>query len=154
MNFRSTNPEGYVHFGGDVMSGANSSRGVLLSSNTVSPVSDNTDEALVLRGKGAGGVFIGASTSIFGGMNRGQSTIALVQLPISGLVESTLTVPGLGINDMLVVHRSTVMSTALGLVGWRSTAAAEATLSFLNNQASTQSIAVDTPFKWWYLKST
>ena len=154
MEFRSTNPAGFVHFGGDVVSGVNSTRGVQLSSNTVSPVSDNTDEALVLRGKGAGGVFIGASTSIFGGMNRGQSTIALVQLPISGLLESTLTVPGLGINDMLVVHRSTVMSTALGLVGWRSTAAAEATLSFLNNQASTQSIAVDTPFKWWYLKST
>jgi len=154
MEFRSTNPEGYVHFGGDVMSGANCTRGVLLSSNTISPVSDNANEDLILRGKGTGGVKINASTSIFGGFNRGQSTIALVQLPVSGLVRSTLTVPGLGVNDMLVVHRSTVMSTAIGLLDWTSTAANEATLSFLNNQASTQSIAANTTFKWFYIKST
>ena len=154
MNFRSTNAEGYVHFGGDVMSGANSSRGVLLSSNTVSPTSDNTNEALVLKGKGSGGVMIGASTSIFGGMNRGNSTIDAVLLPVSGLVRSTLTVPGLGVNDLLVIHMSSVVTTAVGMVGWTCTAANEATIGFLNNQASTQSILADTTFKWFYLKST
>ena len=154
MNFRSSNTDGYVHFGGDVMSGANSTRGVLLSSNTISPVSDNANENLVLRGKGTGGVIFNASTSVFGGINRGESTIAVVALPVSGLVRSTLTVPGLGVNDMLVVHRSTVMSTAIGLLDWTSTAANEATLSFLNNQASTQSIAANTTFKWFYIKST
>lgn len=153
MNFRSTNPEGYVHFGGDVMSGANSSRGILLSSNVVQPVSDNTDEALVLRGKGAGGVFIGASTNIFGGMNRGTSTSPTVALPISGLVRSTLTIPGLGVNDLLSIQRSTTISTAIAMTGYCCTAAAEATIDFLNNQASTQSI-VGATFKWAYLKST
>ena len=154
MEFRSTNPEGFSHFGGDVMSGAHSTRGVLLSSNVVRAVSDNANEDLILRGKGTGGVKVNASTSIFGGINRGNSTIALVELPASGLIRSTLTVPGLGVNDMLVVHRSTVMSTALGLLDWTSTAADEATLSFLNNLASTQSIAANTTFKWFYIKST
>ena len=156
MEFRSSNAEGYVHFGGDVMSGANSTRGVLLSSNTVSPVSDNTDEALVLRGKGAGGVFIGASTSIFGGMNRGTSTMSVVALPISGLVQSTVTIPGLGVNDMLYIARpgTSLVSTAIGMVGYASTAANEATISWLNNLASTASILANTPIQWNYIKST
>jgi len=156
MEFRSSNAEGYVHFGGDVMSGANSTRGVLLSSNTVSPVSDNTDEALVLRGKGAGGVFIGASTSIFGGMNRGTSTMSVVALPISGLVQSTVTIPGLGVNDMLYIARpgTSLVSTAIAMVGYASTAANEATISWLNNLASTASILANTPIQWNYIKST
>lgn len=153
MNFRSTNPEGHVHFGGDVVSGANSSRGILLSSNVVAPISDNANEALVLRGKGNGGVLIGASTSIFGGMNRGTSTSPTVALPISGLVRSTLTIPGLGVNDLLAIQRSTTISTAIAMTGYTCTAAGEATIDFLNNQASTQSIVAAT-FKWHYLKST
>ena len=145
-----------MHFGGDVMSGGQSTRGILLSSNTISPVSDNTDEALVLRGKGAGGVMIGASTSIFGGMNRGTSTSPLVQLPVSALVYSTLTVPGLGVDDMLYIARpeSTLVSTAIGMVGYSCTAANEAKIAWLNNLASTASILVDTPIKWNYIKST
>ena len=154
MIFRSSNPEGYAHFGGDVMSGAHSTRGILLSSNTIQAVSDNANENLILKGKGTGGVIINASTSVFGGINRGESTIAVVALPVSGLVRSTLTVPGLGVNDMLVVHRSSVVSTAIAMTDWTSTAANEATLSFLNNQASTQSIAANTTFKWFYIKST
>lgn len=156
MIYRSTNPEGHVHFGGDIMSGANSSRGVLLSSNTISPVSDNTNEALILRGKGDGGVQIGASTSIFGGMNRGTSTMTLVELPASALVYSTLTVPGVGVNDMIFVERpgSTLMSTALGMVGYSCTAANEVKIAFINNLASTASILADTPIKFAYIKST
>ena len=156
MIYRSTNPEGHVHFGGDIMSGANSSRGVLLSSNTISPVSDNTNEALVLRGKGDGGVYIGASTSIFGGMNRGQTTLTLVELPVSAIVYSTMSIPGLGVNDMLFIERpgSSAMSTALGMVGYSCTTAGQAQIAFLNNLASTQSIAADTPVKWAYIKST
>jgi hypothetical protein len=156
MIYRSTNPEGHVHFGGDIMSGANCTRGILLSSNTITPVSDNTDEALILRGKGAGGVMIGASTSIFGGMNRGQTTLTLVELPVSALVYSTISIPGLGVNDMLYIARpeSTNMSTALGMVGYSCTAAGEAKIAFLNNLASTASILADTPVKWNYIKST
>lgn len=154
MDYRSTNADGYVHFGGDLVTGVNSTLGLHISSNTIKAVGDGADYDLVLKGKGAGGVKINASTSIFGGINRGQSTIALVALPISGLVRSTLTVPGLGVNDMLVVHRSSVVSTAIAMTDWTSTAANEATLSFLNNQASTQSIAANTTFKWFYIKST
>ena len=156
MEFRSTNPEGFVHFGGDVMSGAHSTRGVLLSSNTISPVSDNSNEDLVLRGKGTGGVKLGTSTSIMGGMNRGTSTLTLVELPASALIYSTLTVPGLGVNDMLYIARpdSTTMSTALGMVGYSCTTANEAKIAFLNNLASTQSILGDTPIKYAYIKSS
>src|SRR3990167_10098494 len=153
MNFRSSNAQGYVHYSGDIMSGAESTRGVLLSSNTVSPVSDNTDEALVLKGKGAGGVFIGASTSIFGGMNRGVSTFATLEIPISGLVYSTLTVPGLGVNDLLYIQRSTTISTLIAMGGYSCTAANEAKIAFLNNAASTQSIQGTATFKWNYIKS-
>jgi hypothetical protein len=156
MIFRSSNAEGFSHFPGDLVSGVHSSRGVMLSSNTISPVSDNTNEALVLRGKGDGGVMIGASTSIFGGMNRGTSTMTLVELPVSAIVYSTLTVPGLGVNDMLYIERpgSTLMSTALGMVGYSCTTANEAKIAFLNNLASTASIAADTPIKYAYIKST
>jgi hypothetical protein len=156
MEFRSTNPEGFSHFSGDLMSGAHSTRGVLLSSNTISPVSDSANEDLVLRGKGTGGVKINASTSIFGGMNRGTSTMTLVELPASALVYSTLTVPGLGVNDLLYLERpgSSNMSTALGMVGYSCTAANEAKIAFLNNLASTASILADTPIKFAYIKST
>ena len=156
MIFRSTNPEGFSHFPGDLMSGCHSTRGVLLSSNTISPVSDNSNEDLVLKGKGTGGVKINASTSIFGGMNRGTSTMTLVELPASALVYSTLTVPGLGVNDMLYLERpgSTLMSTALGMVGYSCTAADEAKIAFINNLASTASILGDTPIKYAYIKST
>jgi hypothetical protein len=156
MIFRSSNAEGFSHFPGDLVSGVHSSRGVMLSSNTISPVSDNTNEALVLRGKGDGGVMIGASTSIFGGMNRGQTTLTLVELPVSALIYSTMSIPGLGVNDMLFIERpgSSAMSTALGMVGYSCTLAGQAQIAFLNNLASTQSIAADTPVKWAYIKST
>jgi hypothetical protein len=156
MNFRSSNAEGFAHFPGDVMSGALSTLGVLLSSNTVSPVSDNTDENLVLKGKGAGGVVVGTSTSLFGGMNRGQSTMTLVALPVSAIVQSTVTIPGLGVDDLLFIHRpgTSLVSTAIGMVGYGSTAANEATISWLNNLASTASILANTPIKWNYIKAT
>jgi hypothetical protein len=79
-----------------------------------------------------------------------------VLLPVSALVYSTLTVPGLGVNDMLYIARaeSSVMSTAIGMVGYSCTAANEAKIAFLNNLASTQSILADTVFKWNYIKST
>lgn len=156
MEFRSTNSQGYVHFGGDVVSGVHSTLGIQQTSNVIQPVGDGANYDLVLKGKGSGGVKVNASTSIFGGMNRGQSTSPLVQLPASGLVYSTLTVPGLGVDDMLYIARaeSSVMSTAIGMVGYSCTVANEAKIAFLNNQATTQSILVDTVFKWNYIKST
>lgn len=140
MIYRSTNPEGYVHMGGDIMSGANSTRGVLLSSNTVSPTSDNTNEALILKGKGTGGVMFGTSTSALSFLARGTAVAPTVELPASAIVYSTITIPGAVAGDVLVLSRSTAMSTALAMGGAYVSAANEGTFAVLNNLASTASI--------------
>lgn len=153
MDFRSTNPNGFVHFGGDVMAGANSTRGVLLSSNTVSPVSDNTDENLVLRGKGAGGVTIGTSTSVISGWGRGVAVSTGMSLPISAIVTSTITIPGVAVGDALFISRSTGMSTALGMVGSWVTGTDEGSFAVINNLASTASISSGATFPYFYAKA-
>ena len=152
MNFRSSNAQGYVDFGGDIMSGAQSTLGVLLSSNTVSPVSDNTNENLILKGKGTGGVSFGASTAAFTGMGRGTASSPAVAIPVSALVYSTLTIPGAVVGDALFVGRSSNMSTALAMGGAYVSAADEGTFAVLNNQASTQSIAAASPFPYLYVR--
>ena len=148
MNFRSSNALGYVHFGGDVMSGANSTLGVLLSSNTVSPTSDNTDQNLILKGKGAGTVNIGASTSGLTYLGRGTALSPLVALPASALVYSTITIPGAVVGDGLYIGRSTGLSTALAMAGAYVSAADEGTFAVLNNVASTASVAALSPFTY------
>lgn len=153
MNYRSTNAQGYVHFGGDIMSGANSSLGVLLSSNTVSPVSDNTNENLVLKGKGTGGVTFGASTSIINGMGRGIAAAPLVALPASAIIYSTITIPGVAVGDSLFISRSTGMSTALGMAGSWVTGADEGSFAVINNLASTASILAGATFPYFYVKA-
>lgn len=142
MEYRSTNAGGYVHFGGDVVSGVNSTRGIMLSSNTIQAVSDNSNEDLVVRGKGTGGVFIGNSTAATKGVWAGTATAPTVDLPISGLVVSTLTVPGVVAGDAIFVGRPPVatMSTALAMAGSWVSGTDEASFAVLNNQASTQSI--------------
>lgn len=155
MNFRSTNPEGHVHYGGDIMSGANSTLGVLLSSNTVSPVSDNTNENLILKGKGTGGVQIGASTSAFTGIGRGASTTPVIALAASGMTASTITIPGLATGDVLYIGRptpSTTMSTVLAMAGAWASGANEGSFYVLNNVASTASI-IDGSFPYFYIKA-
>lgn len=152
MNFRSTNAEGFVHFGGDIMSGANSTAGVLLSSNTVSPASDNANANLVLKGKGTGGVLFGASSVAMKGFGAGTSTTALIALPASAIVASTLTVPGLAAGDPLFVGRSTSMSTALAMAGAFASGANEGTIFVLNNLASTASVAANATFPYLYVK--
>src|SRR3990167_6932574 len=153
MEFRSSNPEGRVHFGGDIMSGANSTLGVLLSSNTVSPASDNTNENLVLKGKGTGGVTFGASTSIINGMGRGIAASPVVAIPLSAVVYSTITIPGVAVGDGFFLSRSTGMSTNLALAGSWVTGANEGTYAVLNNSASTESIAASSPFPYFYVKA-
>ena len=71
-------------------------------------------------------------------------------------VLSTVTVPGLGVNDMLYLARpgDSLVSTAIGMVGYTCTAASEAKVAWLNNLASTQSILADTPINFAYIKST
>lgn len=153
MDFRSTNAGGYVHFGGDVMSGANSTAGVLLSSNTVSPASDSDNADLVLKGKGTGGVLFGSGTAALKGFGVGTSTTALIALPASAIVASTLTIPGLAAGDVLYVGRSTAMSTALAIGGALATGANEGTVYVLNNLASTASVAADATFPYAYFKA-
>ncbi|MDR5697898.1 MAG: hypothetical protein QN135_09380 [Armatimonadota bacterium] len=152
MNFRSTNAEGFVHFGGDIMSGANSTAGVLLSSNTVSPASDSADANLVLKGKGMGGVSIGSSTHVLKGFGAGTSTTAVIALAANAIVASTLTVPGLAATDVLYVGRSTSMSTALAMAGAFASGENEGTVYILNNAASTQSVAANATFPYAYFK--
>ena len=147
--------------------GVGSSAGVELSGSTagsITAIGDGAAENLRITAKGTGTlqlgdssntVRVGASTSGFGGMNRGTSTMTLVELPASALIYSTLTVPGVGVNDMIFIERpgSTVMSTALGMVGYSCTAANEVKIAFLNNLASTASILADTPIKFAYIKA-
>lgn len=141
MEFRSTNPNGYVHFGGDVMSGVNSTSGVHLSSNTIQPASDSANANLVVKGKGTGGVFIGNSTAATKGVWAGTATAPTVALPASGLVTSTITIPGVVSGDALYIGRASAqMSTALAMAGAWVSGTDEGSFAVLNNQASTQSI--------------
>lgn len=153
-----------THFRNGMVTGVGGESGVEHVGSTIVAASDSAAAGLTVRAKGTGTlqlgdssntVQVGASTSNFGGMNRGTSTMSLVELPISALVVSTLTVPGLGVNDMLYLARpgDTLVSTAIGMVGYTCTAANEAKVAWLNNQASTQSILADTPIKFAYIKA-
>ena len=153
MDYRSGNPEGYVHFGGDIMSGANSTRGVLLSSNTIQAVSDNAAEDLILRAKGTGKVLFGTSTSGLGGIVRGTSTTTPPPLAISAIGESTMAVAGLSTADSILVEQSPTLSTAYGMVGYYISAANEVTIRYLNNLASTQSQVGGVTNRWTIFKA-
>lgn len=153
-----------THYGKGLVTGVDGLSGVEQIGSTIQSVSDSAAAGLTIRAKGTGTlqlgdssntIIVGASTSGFGGMNRGQTTLTLVALPISGIVYSTLSIPGLGVNDLLYIERpgSSAMSTALGMVGYSCTTAGQAQIAFLNNLASTQSIAADTPVKWAYIKA-
>jgi hypothetical protein len=153
MEFSSTSAGGYVHFGGDVVSGVNSTAGVMLSSNSVMPASDSSNANLNLRGKGTGGVTFGASTSAFTGMGRGIAASPLLALPASGLEYSTITIPGVAVGDVLLMSRSTAMSTALVMAGSWVTAADEGTYAVHNKVASTNSIAAGATFPYVFFKA-
>lgn len=166
MDYR--NSGNATHLSRGFAAGVESSNGVELgggsTAGTITACGDTTDANLVITAKGAGNlkigdssntVIVGGSTSNFGGMNRGTSTMTLVQLQASGLVLSTVTIPGLGVNDLLYLARpgDTLVSTAIGMVGYTCTAANEAKVAWLNNLASTQSILADTPIKFAYIKA-
>jgi len=157
-----------THHDKNMAVGVGSSNGVELgggnSAGTITAIGDTNVAGLTITAKGTGTltlgdssnvVRIGASTSAFGGMNRGTSTMTLVELPASGLVYSTLTVPGVGVNDLIFVERpgTTLVSTAIGMVGYSCTVANEVKIAFLNNLASTASILTDTPIKFAYIKA-
>jgi hypothetical protein len=153
MNFRSSNPEGYVHFGGDVMSGANSSRGVLLSSNVVSPVSDNNNEDLVLKGKGTGGVLFGASTTPFN-LRVGESTTAVPNMPANSLIRSTMTCVGISTGDLILsVSPRDGLSTGVSLV--RSYAGVDEIINeYINPHASSIAAEAALVCRWVFIDRT
>ena len=154
MEFRSTNAGGFVHFGGDIMSGANSTRGVLLSSNTVSPVSDNAAEDLVLRGKGTGGVLIGGSTTPMA-IVSGESTMTAPAMAANSQNESTFAAAGISTSDLIICvdFRNTLSTSYLpGLpyVG----AAGKIHVPIGNCHASTISASTGVVVRWSYLDRT
>lgn len=131
-----------THHGKGFVTGVDGNSGVEIVDNAIQPASDSNNANLILRGKGTGGVTIGAGTLAMTGFGVGSAVTPAVALPVSGLVYSTLTVPGLALGDVLLVSRPVGgMSTALGMVGAWASAANEGTYAVINNQASTQSLA-------------
>jgi len=164
MEYRSTNPEGYAHFGGDVMSGANSTIGIKLSSNTISPVSDAASAELIIVGKGSGSIRIGTSLNqVFIGDSTtasrfvtGQSTITVPNMAGASQDVSTVTMAGLSTGDIILAMdaRGTI-STHVAMGGYTISAAAEGKITWVNCHAS--SIAPETTgvtVRWAYLDRT
>lgn len=154
MEFRSTNPEGFVHYGGDIMSGANCTRGVLLSSNTIQPVSDNSNEDLHIRAKGTGKVYLGGSTTPMQ-IVVGESTFTPPALAANAQGECTFVAAGISTADgILFVDFRNEMSTAylpgLPYVG----AAGKIHVPVGNVHASTISGSTTGIVRWGYLDRT
>ena len=69
MNARSTNTKGYVHYGGDIVSGVEDGIGVKLGSAStggsvlIEPLSDSDTAALTLSAKGAAALTLGNSSN-------------------------------------------------------------------------------------------
>lgn len=154
MEFRSTNPEGFVHFGGDVMSGANCTRGVQLSSNVVKAVSDNAAEDLVLAPKGSGKLLLGSTVSLQ--IVSGQSTTTIPNMAANSQDVSTFAAAGISTGDIILsVDSRGVVSTGVAMGGYRCTAANKITVVWTNCHAS--SIAAESTgftVRWAYLDRT
>lgn len=72
MDRRSTNAKGFVHFGGDIQSGAEDGIGVRLGTAStgstvwISAISDDTNAHIGIRAQGEGGVTINAGSAFKG----------------------------------------------------------------------------------------
>lgn len=163
MEFRSTNAQGYVHFGGDVMSGANCTSGILLSNNVVSPVSDAASEHLYLVPKGSGAlvlggssnaVFIAGSTTIMKFVS-GESTMTAPAMAAASQAESTFTATGISTADLIVsVDFRNTLSTSY-LPGLPYVGAADKIHVPLGNvHASTISATTGVVVRWCYIDRT
>ena len=154
MEFRSTNPEGFTHFGGDLMSGANCTRGVLLSSNTIQPVSDNSNEDLLIHGKGTGGVYLNGSTTPWK-VVAGESTMTAPAMAANAQMESTFTASGISTGDIiLAVDFRNTLSTSY-LPGLPYVGAADKIHVPLGNcHGSTISASTGVTVRWIYLDRT
>ena len=163
MDFRSTNPAGFVHYGGDIMSGAQSTRGVLLSSNTVQAVSDNSTESLDVLAKGTGSVNVGnSSQSVFiSGSTTpwkvvaGESTVTAPDLAANTQGECTLAAANISTGDIILQvdfrnTLSTLYLPGLPYVG----AAGKIHVPVGNVHASTISASTGVTVRWLYLDRT
>jgi len=164
MEFRSTNPLGWSHVPGDIVSGVDGTFGVQLTSNAVEPVGDTTSIDLALRAKGAGQVIIGNSsqTISLGGSTTGirlvagQSTTTLPNMPANSQAVSTLAAAGISTGDLIIcVDARDALSTEIGMAGYTCTAANEIVVHWVNPHAS--SITAETTgviVRWAYLDRT
>lgn len=154
MEFRSTNPEGFTHFGGDLMSGANCTRGVLLSSNTIRPVSDNQNEDLIILAKGTGKVYLGNSTTPFS-VVFGESTFTPPDMSSFSQQECTFAAAGISTGDIIIAcdmrnALSTLYLPGLPYVG----ASGKIHVPVANVHASTISGSTASVARWAYLDRT
>jgi hypothetical protein len=130
-----------THHGKGLVTGVDGDNGVSLSSNIITAASDSANADLIVKGKGTGGVYIGNSTAATKGVWAGTAVAPSVLLPVSGLVVSTITIPGVVAGDGLFIGRATAqMSTALAMAGSWVSGTDEGSFAVLTNQASTQSI--------------
>lgn len=154
MEYRSTNPEGFSHFGGDIMSGAHSTRGVMLSSNTISPVSDNSNEDLILRGKGTGVVLLNGSTTALT-IVSGESTMTAPAMAANSQNESTFTATGISTGDLIICvdFRNTLSTSYLPGLPYIG-AANKIHVPVANCHASTISASTGVTVRWSYIDRT
>ena len=144
---KSTNTKGFVHFGGDIVSGIEDGTGIIVGSASTAatpylePIADETNANIGVRAKGTGTVTIGNSSNVieFGaGITSPKLGVAsttaftLVQryvvqftapaLAASTSVASTYTVTGLTTNSVLVFTPKNPISPAYTYMPYCSTA--------------------------------
>lgn len=155
MEYRSTNVDGFVHFGGDVVAGVNATAGVKLSSNSVSPVGDAAAIDLYIMPKGTGKLYLGNNTNAVAFVN-GESTTTIPNMPANSQNVSTLAAAGISTGDLIVCcDPGPRVSTGVAFSRAYPSAANEITIVWTNPHAS--SIAAESTgivVRWSYLDRT
>jgi hypothetical protein len=103
MDRRSENVKGFVHFGGDIVSGVNDGIGIKLGTAStgstsvawISAVSDDTNASIGIRGQGTGGVSIGGGAAFKGAYSTTFAwTLAALTSGAQGEITLTTAVGG------------------------------------------------------------
>lgn len=154
MEYRSSNPAGRVHHGGDIAAGVDQTLGVMLSSNTIQPIGDAADINLEVKAKGNGVVFVGGSTTPWK-VVAGESTFTPPALAANAQGECTFAAAGLSTGDIILqVDLRNELSTSylpgLPYVG----AAGKIHVPVGNVHASTISGSTACVARWIYLDRT
>lgn len=144
MEYRSTNTIGFVHFGGDVVSGAQDWNGIVVGSGSSAGVApmiqargSDTGVNLRLAGQSTGGVVIGTgSTSPINAIERYYIEYTPPALAASTVTSSTFTAVGLTTNAALVFQPAGNISGSYSIRATCSTAN-ELRLYFQNIGGST-----------------